>query len=38
MALPAVVWSRLTLERHTPAEVVLGMALGSAAGVAMHYL
>ena len=38
MALPALVWSRLTLERHTPAEVMLGTAIGAAAGAALHYL
>ncbi len=37
-ALPVLVWSRLTLKRHSVAEVVLGGAIGAAAGAAIHYL
>jgi hypothetical protein len=36
--LPALVWSRLTLERHTPYELVLGAIIGAAAGAATHFL
>ena len=35
-ATPALIWSRLALARHTPAEVMVGLALGIAAGMAMH--
>ena len=38
MALPALAWSRLTLERHTLPEVALGTVIGAAAGGAMHYV
>ena len=38
LALPALVWSRLTLQRHTPLEVVLGTIIGAGAGAAIHYL
>jgi hypothetical protein len=38
LALPAIMWSRLTLDRHTPAEVLLGAFLGAGAGAAVHYL
>lgn len=38
MAIPALVWSRLTLERHSGAEVALGTAIGGAAAAALHYL
>ena len=38
MALPALLWSRLSLERHTPHEVALGAVIGAAAGAAIHYL
>ncbi|MEO5741309.1 MAG: hypothetical protein ABIS29_12020 [Vicinamibacterales bacterium] len=38
LALPAIVWSRLMLQRHTPFEVTLGTIIGAAAGAAMHYL
>ena len=37
LALPALVWSRLTLERHTLPEVALGTIIGAAAGAALHY-
>ncbi len=37
MALPALVWSRLTLERHTLPDVALGTIIGAAAGAALHY-
>jgi membrane-associated phospholipid phosphatase len=38
LALPVLMWSRLTLERHSPVEVALGTIIGAAAGVALHYL
>ncbi len=38
LALPAIVWSRLTLQRHTPIEVILGTIVGAGAGAAIHYL
>ncbi len=38
LALPALVWSRLTLQRHTSVEVTLGGIIGAATGVAIHYL
>ena len=38
MVLPALVWSRLTLERHTLLEVAFGTLIGAAAGAAMHYI
>jgi hypothetical protein len=37
-ALPPLVWSRLTLQRHTVLEVTLGTIIGAGAGVALHYL
>ncbi len=37
-ALPALMWSRLTLQRHTRLEVGLGTMIGAGAGVAIHYL
>ena len=36
--LPVLMWSRLTLERHSPAEVALGTIIGAAAGASLHYL
>jgi hypothetical protein len=38
LALPALVWSRLVLRRHTSAEVALGGIIGAVAGAAMYYL
>ena len=38
LALPALVWSRLTLRRHTPLELALGTIIGAGTGAAMHYL
>lgn len=38
LVLPALMWSRLTLERHTPLEVALGTLFGAGAGAALHYL
>ena len=38
VVLPALVWSRLTLERHTGYEVALGAIIGAAAGAATHFL
>jgi hypothetical protein len=36
--LPALAWSRWKLERHTSAEVALGLLIGCAAGYAIHAL
>jgi membrane-associated phospholipid phosphatase len=36
--LPAIMWSRLALGRHTPLEVVLGTIIGAGTGTAIHYL
>jgi hypothetical protein len=38
LALPPLVWSRLTLQRHTALELALGTIIGAGAGVAIHYL
>lgn len=38
LALPAIVWSRLALERHTTIELALGAIIGAGAGVAIHHL
>ena len=38
LALPAIAWSRLVLQRHTPVEVALGTLIGAGAGAAIHYL
>ena len=38
LALPAIVWSRLVLQRHTPVEVALGTIIGAVAGAVMYYL
>jgi hypothetical protein len=38
LVLPALMWSRITLERHTPAEVTLGTLIGAGAGLAIHCL
>lgn len=38
LALPAVAWSRLALQRHTPIEVAIGAILGAGAGLATHLL
>lgn len=35
-AVPILMWSRLTLGRHKPAEVALGLGFGIIAGVATH--
>lgn len=35
---PALLWSRLRLRRHTPAEVVLGLVGGVAAGLLIYFL
>lgn len=37
LMLPALAWARLTLGRHTPLELALGTAAGTAAGVAIHF-
>ena len=37
-ALPALGWSRLILQRHTPLEVALGTIIGAGAGAALYYL
>ena len=36
--LPALAWARLVLQRHTPAELLLGTTAGVAAGSAIYYL
>lgn len=38
VALPALAWSRLKLERHSPIELALGTLIGASAGAALHYL
>jgi hypothetical protein len=38
VVLPALMWSRVVLERHTRAEVALGTLIGAGAGVAIRYL
>jgi membrane-associated phospholipid phosphatase len=38
LALPPLLWSRLTLQRHTALEVILGAMIGAGAGAAIHYL
>ncbi len=38
LALPLLMWSRLTLDRHSPAEVALGTIIGACAGTAIHFL
>jgi len=37
-ALPALGWSRLVLQRHTPFEVVLGTIIGAGAATGLHFL
>ena len=37
-ALPAIVWSRLALGRHTPLELTVGTIIGAGTGAAIHYL
>ena len=38
LALPALLWSRLALRRHTPHEVALGAIIGAATGAASYFL
>lgn len=38
IALPLLLWSRLTLKRHTGPELALGILIGALAGAALHYL
>jgi hypothetical protein len=38
LALPAIAWARLVLQRHTLLEVALGTIIGAGAGAAIHYL
>lgn len=38
LMLPALGWARLTLSRHTPAEIALGTMAGVVAGLAIHYV
>jgi membrane-associated phospholipid phosphatase len=38
LTLPALGWSRLVLQRHTPLEVVLGTIIGAGAAAALHFL
>lgn len=35
--IPVLAWSRLTMKRHKPLEVALGLVFGAVAGVAMHF-
>lgn len=37
LLLPALIWSRLALARHSAAEVALGGAIGCAAGAALYF-
>ena len=37
LALPPLLWSRLTLNRHTGGEAALGILIGALAGAAIHY-
>jgi predicted secreted protein len=37
LALPALAWSRLTLERHTLGEIAAGAAVGAVAAGVIHY-
>jgi hypothetical protein len=38
LALPAILWSRFTLQRHTARELILGTMIGAGAALAIHYL
>jgi len=38
LALLPLLWSRLTLKRHTGFEIALGLGIGALAGAAIHYL
>jgi hypothetical protein len=38
LMLPVLAWARLTLQRHTPLELILGTIIGAGAGAAIHYL
>jgi hypothetical protein len=38
LALPALLWARLALQRHTVPEVALGTCIGAMAAAALHYL
>jgi hypothetical protein len=38
LMLPVLMWSRLTLERHSPPEIALGTIIGAGAGAAIHFL
>ena len=38
LALPALVWSRLVLHRHTPIEVAFGAVIGAVTAAAIHFL
>jgi hypothetical protein len=38
LALPAIAWSRFTLQRHTSLELALGTMIGASAGMALHWL
>ena len=38
LALPALGWSRLVLQRHTPLELALGTIIGVGAAAALHFL
>lgn len=36
--IPALMWSRLAMGRHRPLELLLGLLIGIATGMAIHYL
>jgi hypothetical protein len=38
LALPALVWSRLVLHRHTPIEIAFGTVIGAVTAAAIHFL
>jgi membrane-associated phospholipid phosphatase len=38
LLLPLLMWSRLTLDRHSPPEVALGTLIGACAGASIHFL
>jgi hypothetical protein len=38
LALPALVWSRLILHRHTPIEIAFGAVIGAVTAAAIHFL
>ncbi|HUP40318.1 MAG TPA: phosphatase PAP2 family protein [Vicinamibacterales bacterium] len=38
LLLPLLMWSRLTLDRHSPPEVALGTLIGACAGTTIYFL